>query len=183
MLIKGGEKSKYWSERPFDEITFNSTSLSIEDKKRSHLLFELPEISIKPNESISFLPTIPSMDVDESAEAVHRPLAPLASSETFTDVVGISNGVGIPHNDKQRLSSPEPETPTAADQPTNQTRATKSHFDSLEILFDFPSSGISTDTQLDENRISQSSNRIRFSDDERLTTTTTKNKVANRRIS
>lgn len=122
------------------------------------------------------------MDVDESADAVHRPLAPLASSETFTDVVGISNGIEIPNDDK-RLPSPEPETPTAADQPTDRTRAAKSDFDSLEILFDFPSSGISTDTQLDENRISQSSNRIRFSDSERLTTTTTASKVANRRIS
>jgi hypothetical protein len=145
--------------------------------------FRIAEISIKPNESNSFLPTIPSMDVDESAEAVHRPLAPLASSETFTDMAGISNGSGMLPNDKPLLS-PEPETPTANNQPTNQTKATKSDFDSLEVLFDFPSSGISTDTQLDEGRIPESSNRIRFSEDERLTTTTTitTSKVADERI-
>ena len=46
----------------------------------------------------------------------------------------------------------------------------KIEFDSLEILFDFPSSGISSDTQLDIEQTSETVNHIRFSDTDRTIT-------------
>ena len=179
MVLKAAEKSEWWAERNAEETTLYSALLL--STRNSKLSSWFVEISIRPNESISFLPTIPSMDVDESVDAAHRPLAPLASSETFTDVVGISHSER--QHDDQPVTSPEPESPSPAHQQPNRTKTTKSEFDSLEILFDFPSSGISTETQLDESRISQSSNRIRFLEDERVLNTTIASKVVNQRAS
>lgn len=104
----------------------------------------------------TFLPSIPSEDHDESEETKHRRLAPLASSETLGDVHAI---VQDENDEENLLSSPIKETP-------------KADYDSLEVLFDFPSSGISSDVHLEELHISQSSGRIRFADNDQIITTT-----------
>ena len=48
-------------------------------------------MTIKSNEANVALSTIPSVDIDETADTLNRPLAPLASSETFSDGVGLNH--------------------------------------------------------------------------------------------
>ena len=117
-------------------------------------LSRLAESSMKNFDPPTFLPSIPSEDHDESEETKHRRLAPLASSETFTDVHAITNESNL-------LPSP----------PLTGNSATKGDYDSLEALFDFPSSGISSDVHLEELHASQSSGRIRFADNDQIITT------------
>ncbi|CAF4660288.1 unnamed protein product, partial [Rotaria sp. Silwood2] len=116
--------------------------------------------SIKSNDTIVVLPTIPSMDVDESNDMSHRPLAPLASSETFSDVDAISRDSQQKQDNK--ISSINNEENHLNEESSHKT--TKSDFDSLEKLFDFPSSDISSENRLDVEHSSHTTARIRFSD-------------------
>jgi hypothetical protein len=50
-------------------------------------------------------------------------------------------------------------------------KTTKSEFDSLEVLFDFPSSAISSDTHLEIDQSTSNSNHIRFSETNEIITT------------
>lgn len=113
-------------------------------------------MTIKSGETFIAIPTlstIASVDSDESGEPPSRPLAPLASSETFSDVAALAND-----------DQPAPAPPAKANPPSStKGKTTKSDFDSLEVLFDFPSSGISSDAQLDVADSSRVSNPIRSS--------------------
>ncbi len=111
-------------------------------------------MTIKSNEANVILSPIPSVDIDETGDTPHRPLAPLASSETFSD------GVGLNHDEQDNKNN---------NQQTDR-KIPKTEFDSLEVLFDFPSSGISSDAQLDIEQTSESTNHIRFSDANRTIT-------------
>jgi hypothetical protein len=122
---------------------------------------------MKVNESMCILSTIPSIDIDESNDVEHRPLAPLASSETFTDVISMAHDPIVSSDIDLSVRC----------QKVNRT--TKSDFDSLEFLFDFPSSGISSDTQLELIQSSPSSNHIRFADNDQIISIN--NKVKNDR--
>jgi hypothetical protein len=126
---------------------------------------------LKSSDGNVMLPTIPSVDIDETLDILHHPLAPLASSETFTDVAALiredqqkeeEKGLSV-NND---LNSPKKESSIKIITPT-----TKTAYDSLEVLFDFPSSSISTDTQLEVVHTSQSANRIRFADNDQIIST------------
>ncbi|CAF0748514.1 unnamed protein product [Rotaria sordida] len=115
--------------------------------------------SIKPHDTIVILPSIPSMDVDELNDTSHRPLAPLASSETFSDVDALSRD--SQQQQDLKISSINNEE--------SNIKTPKSDFDSLEKLFDFPSSDISSEARLDIERSSQqSTTRIRFSDTDQI---------------
>ncbi|CAF0931183.1 unnamed protein product [Adineta steineri] len=129
------------------------------------------KISIKSSEATVALPTlatIPSMDIDELTETPHRPLAPLASSETFTDVNSLSHDdhklqgnakISSTKNKKEHLS------------PQTSSKTTKSEFDSLEILFDFPSSGISSNTHLNVEQPPHNMSHLCFNDNHQILTT------------
>ena len=121
--------------------------------KINNIFFPL-ELNVRINEPLPALSAIPSMDVEETNETKNRPLAPLASSETLTEV----NVLGVNENKVEATA-----------------RTPKGNFDSLELLFDFPSSGISNDTQLDDVQTPESLNQIRFApDDETMSPITTK---------
>ena len=129
-------------------------------------------MTIKSGETfigIPTLPTIASVDSEESGDPPSRPLAPLASSETFSDVAALAND--------------DQPAPPAKENPSSSTKAktTKSDFDSLEVLFDFPSSGISSDAQLDVVDSSRMSHPIRSSTINQ-TVTTEKVRRSNPRI-
>lgn len=112
-------------------------------------------MTIKSGETliaIPTLPTIPSVDSEDAGEPLSRPLAPLASSETFSDVAALAN-------EDQPVSTPAKENSSSS----TKQKTTKSDFDSLEVLFDFPSSGISSDAQSDVQDSNRMSNPIRSS--------------------
>ncbi len=105
------------------------------------------------------------MDIDELVDTSHRPLAPLASSETYSDVVGLTG------DDQQQKQDIKTSSTTHEEKPSNEQssrKTTKSEFDSLEILFDFPSSGISTNTHLTVEQSSQAVNHISFSHNDQI---------------
>ena len=89
-------------------------------------------------------------------EKLHRPLAPLASSETFSD------GVSILHEERHKKKSSMHNGSSYLDKKADQM-SRNNDFDSLEILFDFPSTDLFTDSQADIKR-SPSPCRIRFSE-------------------
>ncbi|CAF0742957.1 unnamed protein product [Rotaria sp. Silwood1] len=123
--------------------------------------------SIKSNDAIVMLPTIPSMDVDDSNDILHRPLAPLASSETFSDVDALNRDT----QQKQDINSSSIDNEENHLKEESTCKTTKSDFDSLEKLFDFPSSEMSSETHLDIEHPSQSTTtRIRFSDMDQIIT-------------
>lgn len=93
------------------------------------------------------------MDIIESVDREHRVLAPLASSETFSDVTAIY------HDEQAKKDLPRPSN--FEEKTTRFSR--HSDFDSLEILFDFPSMDLTTDSQRNLQRPSHSPSRIRFS--------------------
>ncbi len=111
-------------------------------------------------------PSTPLMNVTGSMDKLHRPLAPLASSETFSDVGSIYNEEqkqkkGVSMNNGLKNSEKIP------------TRITKNtDFDSLEILFDFPSVDLSTDSPNEIVRPPGSPCRIRFSENTEIINTT-----------
>jgi len=105
------------------------------------------------------------MDIDELVDTSHRPLAPLASSETYSDVVGLTR------DDQQQKQDIKTSSTTHEEKPSNEQssrKTTKSEFDSLEVLFDFPSSGISSNTHLTVEQSSQVVNHIRFSNNDQI---------------
>ncbi len=106
-------------------------------------------MSIKPGGPQVILPTIPSVDTHESDNTSHRSLAPLASSETFSDLAASAR-------DDQPSEETSPST-------LKVKSTTKNDFDSLEVLFDFSSSGISSDMQLETESTSPTPNRRRSS--------------------
>ncbi|CAF3695070.1 unnamed protein product [Rotaria socialis] len=119
------------------------------------------KLLVKSNEGFSLLPTIPSIDIDDSNDQLHPPLAPLASSETFSDVDAL-------HRDTQSQLKVKKLSVDLKQNGTHEElsrKTTKSEFDSLEKLFDFPSSEISNEPSLDiESTSRNSKTRIRFSD-------------------
>jgi len=113
---------------------------------------------IKPTETTVNLSAMPSMEITSSMDRLHRPLAPLASSETFSDVGSI-------YRDEQQIK----------DLPKNNRISNpiirNNDFDSLEILFDFPSVDLSNDSQPDILRSTENPCRIRFSDQTQIINT------------
>ncbi len=135
----------------------------LKNKQITNSKFDFLEFLIKPNEATVALPTIPSVDIDESIDTFlrHPPLAPLASSETFSDVAALSH-------DEQ---SKEDIKTLSTNNENKSSKTTKHEFDSLEVLFDFPSSGISSDMHLEIGNTTQNSNHIRFSDANQIIST------------
>ncbi len=115
-------------------------------------------MSLRTGEVNTALATIPSVDVDESADIAHRPLAPLASSETFSDVSALTHDEPL---NQTTPSSPKINKDHPANEESNQ-RKTQANFNSLEVLFDFPSSRMSSATQLDVDHPIENSHHIRF---------------------
>lgn len=104
------------------------------------------------------------MNITESIDQLHRVLAPLASSETFSDVTSIY------HDEPQKKDLPI--KVTCEEKPVGMGR--NNDFDSLEILFDFPSNELKTDSQANLLRPSQSPSRIRFSETPQIITSSSK---------
>lgn len=101
------------------------------------------------------------MDIDETAEAIHPPLAPLASSETFSDADTLVRDSHRQENTK--LATKDGQQNGLDIKPTKKT--TKSEFDSLEKLFYFPSPEMPNETGGEIKRTSHSTtSRIRFSE-------------------
>ena len=103
------------------------------------------------------------MNIAESIDRLHRVLAPLASSETFSDVTSI-------YRDEQQKKD-LPITLISEEKPVRMGR--NNDFDSLEILFDFPSTDLKTDSQTNLLRPSHSPSRIRFSETPQIITSST----------
>ena len=93
------------------------------------------------------------MDNIGSTNRENRVLAPLASSETFSDVNSI-------FHDEQQTKKDLPSVSNSEEKTTRINR--NNDFDSLEILFDFPSMDLTTDSQRNLQRPSHSPSRIRF---------------------
>lgn len=100
------------------------------------------------------------MNITESIDGLHRVLAPLASSETFSDVTSI-------YRDEQQKKD-LPITLISEEKSVRMGR--NNDFDSLEILFDFPSNELKTDSQTNLLRPSHSPSRIRFSETPQIIT-------------
>jgi hypothetical protein len=125
------------------------------------LKLKFSEVSIKSTEATVILSTIPSVeDIDESIDMSHRPLAPLASSETFSDVTALTRD----DQPKQEMKTASINNENKFLNPESSCKPTKSHFDSLEILFDFSSSGISNDIHVANENSTQDSSHIRSSE-------------------
>jgi len=129
--------------------------LILKKKQITNSKFDFLEFLMKPNEATVALPTIPSVDIDESIDTFlrHPPLAPLASSETFSDVAALSH-------DEQ---SKEDIKTLSTNNENKSSKTTKHEFDSLEVLFDFPSSKMSSDIQLETENKSQTADHRRRS--------------------
>ncbi|CAF0902526.1 unnamed protein product [Adineta ricciae] len=106
------------------------------------------KVSIKFTE-INILPTTPSVDISASADQLHTSLAPLASSETFSDVVSLN--LDEQSNKEQGTLN------------SGKKNIKINDFDSLEMLFDFPSLDLSIDSQKDIAQPVETGSRIRFS--------------------
>lgn len=116
---------------------------------------------MKTTETTVVLPPATSIEIKISSDELHRPLAPLASSETFSDVGSIYR------DDQQKKDLPVNKGKT---NPTKKSTPTikNNDFDSLEILFDFQSSDLSNDVQTDIIRSPESPCRIRFSENTQI---------------
>jgi hypothetical protein len=121
-------------------------------------------VSIKSTEPTLVLPGTSSMDIARTVEKLHRPLAPLASSETFSDVGSLC------HNDRQKTNLPVNNGTSYFDTQSN-TITRNNDFDSLEILFDFPSTDLFTDSQNDVIPTVETPCRIRFSENTQIINT------------
>ena len=125
--------------------------------------FNCIEVTIKTGAThmtLPMLPTIPSVDCEETTDQPSRPLAPLASSETFSDVAALAND-DQPAKETLSVST---ETDNSSSKGKTAVKTTKSDFDSLEVLFDFPSSGLSSDTPLETEDAIRTSTHIRFTE-------------------
>ena len=99
--------------------------------------------------------------MDDSLDPLHPPLAPLASSETFSDLVLLNSDVE--ENRDTKISSNNND-----DNRLNQEtkgEGVKSDFNSLELFFDLPSSKVSNDMHVN---IGQSPKTIRFSENDTI---------------
>ncbi|CAF4158295.1 unnamed protein product, partial [Rotaria magnacalcarata] len=97
--------------------------------------------SITIIERKSTLPASSSLNISESIDKLQYTLAPLASSETFSDVVSVSRD-----EEQKKHSSFKNNISIHTDTSSNQI--TKNNdFNSLEILFDFPSVNLPNDSQ------------------------------------
>ena len=113
---------------------------------------------MKSGDSGSNLPTILSIDLDDASGTLDRSMAPLASSETFSDGISIC----CDEQDKA-LATAQPNGLLKSEKPSN-LKATSSNFDSLEVLFDFSSSSLTNEPPTEPKRSSETPSRIRFSD-------------------
>ena len=113
-------------------------------------------MSLKPTETTAVISVSnPSIEKSDLTDKTHRPLAPLASSETFSDVGSI-------YRDDQHKKEL-----TKTNRISNSI--TKNiDFDSLEILCDFQSGDLSNDSHTDIPRPTQSHSRIRFSENTQI---------------
>ncbi|CAF1324688.1 unnamed protein product [Rotaria sordida] len=123
------------------------------------------KLSIKTIERCVGLPTSSSMDITASIDRLHSTQAPLASSETFSDVVSICR------DEQQTHLSSNNGISINIDKNSNQI-IQDNDFNSLEILFDFPSVNITNDSQTDIVRKSENRCRIRYSDNPNINNTT-----------
>lgn len=126
--------------------------------------FFLENLKKTPKKSV-VLSTSSSIDIVGSIDRLHCALAPLASSETFSDVVSISQ------DDPPKKSTPVKNDTSSTEKNTNRI-IKDNDFDSLEILFDFPSTDLTNDPQTDTVRKTENPCRIRFSETTRSNNTT-----------
>ena len=112
-------------------------------------IYVIVEVSIKSPTQI-----VVTDNSNTTDKLIHRPLAPLASSETFSDVSSIYRDETL---NKDSLTNKQ-----------LQNTIKNSDFDSLEILFDFPSVDISNESQTKLETRTESSCRIRFSENTQI---------------
>ena len=74
------------------------------------------------------------MDIDESSDTPHRSLAPLASSETFSDVIAALNNDDQQKQDAQSLSPNNELTPTIEIQLVQQHQHHRHHQQKLILI-------------------------------------------------
>jgi len=110
------------------------------------------------------LSATPSMDITGSIDRLHGPLAPLASSETFSDVSSIYD-----EQPKQDLST---DHRISKSNKKSNLIIGNTDYDSLEILFDFPSADLSNEPQTNIVRLTDSTCRIRFCDNPQIINST-----------
>ncbi|CAF3276365.1 unnamed protein product, partial [Rotaria sp. Silwood2] len=124
------------------------------------------KLSIRTTERSSGLITSSSMNITASIDKLHGTLAPLASSETFSDVVSICRD----EQQKKHLSS---NNGISNNTDKNSSHITKDNdFNSLEILFDFPSVNLTNDSQTDMIRAPETHCRVRYSENTHTNNTT-----------
>ncbi|CAF3690493.1 unnamed protein product [Adineta steineri] len=112
----------------------------------------------KCNEVTPVLPTTPSIDTGELVDPLHNTLAPLASSETFSD------GVSLCFDEQQKKDSSNNNNEAFNSDKISKPKQKTNDYDSLEILFDFPSSDLSNDLRVEIPRSPETPSRIRFSE-------------------
>ena len=112
---------------------------------------------MKVNEPNTISSSTLSINVEEVNEKLHCAVAPLASSETFSDVVSISR-----EEHEKYIVPIDKETCQAIKAPNSIQRT--DDFSSLEVLLDFPSSDLSKRNQTNTVCSSASHSRIRFSE-------------------
>ncbi|CAF1144001.1 unnamed protein product [Rotaria sp. Silwood1] len=123
------------------------------------------KLSIKNSEKSVGLPTSSSMDITASIDRLNFTQAPLASSETFSDVVSICR-------DEQQKKYLSTNNGISNNIDKNSSQITKDNdFNSLEILFDFPSVNIINDSQTDIIRTPENHCRVQYSENTHMNNT------------
>ena len=116
------------------------------------------EVLIKSTEVSIVVPTVTSsLYVSESVDRLNHALAPLASSETFSDVGSLYCDELPPQKDVSTNGISNAEKKSRAKMRNND-------FDSLEILFDFPSAELSNESETPVPQQPEHASRIRFSE-------------------
>lgn len=120
------------------------------------------EPSLKIAEREIRLPSNSSLDNIEGIDKLQDTLAPLASSETFSDVVSVS------HDEEPKiLLTINNGIPHRFDQIDNATK-THDNFSSLELLFDFSNVNLTNETQVDDTQTPENNGQMRYSGISRL---------------
>lgn len=118
-------------------------------------------MSLKSIETSNNLAAHPAVDPPGFATRTHPTLAPLASSETFSDVVSLY------HDEQSKANAARTDEPLQTEQRSRRTTKIND-FDSLEILFDFPSSNLSNEVQSTTSHPTEAPARIRFSENAQI---------------
>jgi hypothetical protein len=113
------------------------------------------------NISLVIPTTTSSICVTQSPDRIRRVLAPLASSETFSDVASI-------YHDEQQSRKDGPTNGISNAEKKSKRTIKNTDFDSLEILFDFSSTDLENDSDTNVVQAPENPCRIRFSENTQI---------------